>query len=186
MLSLSQTAGYAILALGCLHETSGRLAQSQELADCTGVPKPYLSKILNSLAQRGLIIAKRGYRGGFALARPAYTITVLDVVEAVEGKPWVPQCLLGLMPCTDTRSCPMHNFWVKQQNAIEKEMRHVTLADVADFERRAGKLLKGCSCTDCSSNPPVHEPDTDSNLLLGHPTGTESSVSRSKKRKAKP
>ena len=91
MLCLSQTTGYAILALSCLEEGDGEnWILVKDIATCTGIPKPYLSKILHSLQGSGLIRAKRGYRGGFALARPSSRINLLEIAAAVEGAsdPW--------------------------------------------------------------------------------------------------
>ena len=96
MLSLSQTSGYGILALGCLDSSAGGYLQAKDIAACTGVPLPYLSKLLHILATYGLVASKRGYQGGFHLVRPAEQISLLDIAEAVEGKNWCPKCLLGL------------------------------------------------------------------------------------------
>ena len=146
MLALSQTTGYAILALSCLEGCGEHWVQAKEISSCSGVPLPYLSKILHSLGDSDLIEAKRGYRGGFRLSRPANKITLMDVAEAVESKPWLPQCLLGLEGCTDERACPTHDFWTKQRARIEAELQKQTLHDVALFERQRGKRLNGCDC----------------------------------------
>ena len=86
MFSLSQTTGYAILALGFLHECGDRLVLAKDITNCTRIPLPYLSKILNALTRTGLIVGKRGYQGGFALSRSADKISLCDVAEAVEGQ----------------------------------------------------------------------------------------------------
>ena len=106
MFSLSQTTGYAILALSCLVDAEDRWVLSREIAARTGIPQPYLSKILHALGRSGLIEAKRGYCGGIALARPARQIRISDVAEAVEGPKWLPECMLGLSECSDLRCCP--------------------------------------------------------------------------------
>lgn len=137
MLSLSHTAGYGILALSSLD--SGRWVLAQELADRTGAPKPYLSKILHALVGAGLILAKRGYRGGFRLARPSAEISLLHIVEAVDGSAWIGRCLLGLETCSDERACPVHEFWKAERARIRSQLEQITLHDVAVFEsRRAG------------------------------------------------
>jgi Rrf2 family protein len=141
MLSLTQTTGYAILALTCLEGGEDQWVLSRDIATATGIPGPYLSKILHALGRSGLIRAKRGYRGGFTLARPASRISLLDVAEAVEGRNWMPQCLLGLTVCSQIRACPTHAFWKREQARIEEELRKITLAQVADFERRSGGVL---------------------------------------------
>lgn len=133
MLSLSQTAGYSILALSCLDEEHWLLAQ--DIAERTGAPKPYLSKILHALAKADVIRAKRGYRGGFRLARPAEQISLIDIVEAVEGTAWRARCLLGLETCTDERACPTHEFWKQERARIYECLARISLKDVAEFEK---------------------------------------------------
>lgn len=70
MLCLSQTTGYAVRALVCLDEQGGHANLIRDIAKCAGIPKPYLARIINDLAHEGLVTAKRGYRGGVALAPP--------------------------------------------------------------------------------------------------------------------
>ncbi len=144
MLGLSQTCGYAILALSCLHECGGGWVLARDIARCTGIPQAYLSKVLHSLARRGLIVAKRGYRGGFALARAPDRISLLDVAEAVEGEQAVPRCLLGLSECSPERACPTHRFWQRERERITAELGRLTLVEVAQFERQDGTWLGSC------------------------------------------
>jgi Rrf2 family protein len=142
MLSLSQTSGYAVLALGCIGSWKGEWVLSKDIHKCTGVPMPYLRKILFALGKAGLIQAKRGYQGGFILARAPNKITLLDVVRAVEHEKPGEDCLLGLAGCSDATPCPMRSFWQKQRARIEAKLDSVTLAKAAESVRAArwGKL----------------------------------------------
>jgi Rrf2 family protein len=145
MLSLSQTTGYAILALSCLEEGDGQnWILARDIAECTGIPKPYLSKILHSLQGSGLIRTKRGYRGGFSLVRPADEISLMEIAEAVEGASCLTGCLLGLADCSEEKSCPTHSFWVEERQRIRKALSSTTLKDVAGFERGRGRRLGVC------------------------------------------
>ena len=143
MLSLSQTTGYAILALACLRQSGSARVLAKDISACTGVPLPYLLKLLQSLGRSGLIVAKRGYRGGFALARSPSKINLLQIAEAVEGRPWLPRCLLGLDECSDLRRCPTHDFWSITRRRIERELGRITLQMVADFEQRQSSSRLG-------------------------------------------
>ena len=147
MLSLSQTTGYAILALSCLEEGDGEnWILARDIAECTGIPKPYLSKILHSLQGSGLIRAKRGYRGGFSLARPSGGINLMEIAEAVEGPSCLQGCLLGLSACTKENSCPTHAFWAEERERIRGALTSTTLRDVAGFERlRGGEGVGSCA-----------------------------------------
>jgi Rrf2 family protein len=150
MLCLSQTTGYAILALSCLDSCESRWVLAKDIARCTGISLPYLSKMLHALGGSGLIEAKRGYRGGFRLARAADRISLLAVAEAVEGGDWLSRCLLGLEECSDQRACPTHQFWKTQRQDIQRELQRLSLCDVAQFERAHGRRLGTCACGDQS------------------------------------
>ena len=146
MLALSKTSGYAISALSRLAAPGGSWTLAKDIATSTDIPKAYLSTILNALVHSGLIKAKRGYRGGFILARAPEKISVLQVVEAVEGHRWREGCLLGLNQCSDERACPCHDFWKTERNKIEKFLRLLTLAQVTGFEdRQRAKRLRSDS-----------------------------------------
>ncbi len=127
---LSQTAGYAIHALGMIASGGGRLCLIREIADDSGIPRPYLAKIVNQLAREGLLSAKRGYRGGVFLTRPPQEITLLNVVEAIEGKDFIAECMLGLNECGSPCGCPTHKIWKRMREEIRQVLGQSTLADV--------------------------------------------------------
>ena len=154
MLALSQTTGYAILALSCLDGRQDQWVLARSIAQCSGIPLPYLSKVMHALARAQLVRAKRGYRGGFQLVRPADQITLLEVANAVEGPAWLTRCLLGLDECSDELACPMPPCWVAQRAEIEQELARRTLRDVAQFESRFGGRLAGCKDDAAPTQPP--------------------------------
>jgi Rrf2 family protein len=108
---------------------------AKDIAECSGVPLPYLSKILSGLRGSGIVLAKRGYRGGFRLARPGDQINLLEVVEAIDGPKWDSRCLLGLEECSDEQSCPVHASWIRGRQAIKAKLRQTRLRDLAEFMR---------------------------------------------------
>lgn len=136
MLALPQTTGYAMLALSCLGEPGQPRLLARAIARATGVPLPYLSKILHALGDSSLIHGKRGYRGGFVLARPPRAISLYDVAAALEGPDPLGPCLLGLRACAGRRPCPTHDFWLRERSRIERHLRQVSLADIASFHGR--------------------------------------------------
>jgi len=130
MISLSITTGYAIKALMCLESGDCVPRHISDIAQCTGVPRAYLAKILNAVSQQGLVQTKRGYRGGISLARRAEEISLLQIVEAVEGDQWLGECLLGMETCDILTICPTHEFWARIRREITEELRKTTLASV--------------------------------------------------------
>jgi Rrf2 family protein len=142
MLSLSHTTGYAIKALGCLDGPSPSSRLIADVAKHAGVPRPYLAKIVNSLVRNGLVATKRGYKGGISLARSAEEISLLEVVEAVEGKGWIGDCLLGLEACTSQRNCPTHDLWERIRVEITERLRTTTLAEIVVFHKLDSRIRR--------------------------------------------
>ena len=142
MMSLTQTTGYAIQALSCLDETGAALAFGKDISVQSGVPRPYLAQIFHALGKSGLIHGKRGYKGGYRLARPSKTISILEVAQAVGGEDFLGRCLLGRVVCSDLRACPTHEFWKVEKARIEKCLASISLADVAAFERKRVRSSK--------------------------------------------
>jgi Rrf2 family iron-sulfur cluster assembly transcriptional regulator len=156
MLSLSITTGYAIKALRCLENEDCRSHLIKNIAECAGVPRPYLAKIINSLSQNGLVSTKRGYHGGISLARPAASISLLDIVVAVEGEHWIGDCLLGLDDCQKPNECPTLEFWSRIRKEIEQELARWTLADL--IKSRHGTANDAPDCCGCDLSPQVPIP----------------------------
>lgn len=143
MLSLSQTAGYAIQALSALIDSGNGPGFIKDVAQRSGVPAPYLAKIFKRLNDAGIVGSKRGLKGGVWLARHPSEITLLDVSNAVDGPGWLSACLLGNAVCADERSCPSHEFWKKERERIQAELRGLTLESVSSFYARHKRLTRG-------------------------------------------
>jgi len=155
MVGLSQTTQYAIQTLRCL--ASGR-CPTRSLADvaaCSSIPRPYLAKIVNTLARSGMVLTKRGVGGGITLARSADEITLLEVVRVFEGPTWITHSLIDLGNAEKTRRCPTQAAWARIRNDIESELQHTTLADVLapqrEYATRTSPSPCGCATHSCSS-----------------------------------
>lgn len=139
MMSLSQTTGHAIRALACLAGCSSPPANIRDVAECAGVPQPYLAKIVKKLNDTGIVSSKRGSRGGIWLARPAKLISLFEVCSAIEGPDFLSPCLFGADECSSERDCPNHEFWVKNRELIRRELERTKLSDVLEFYQGQGK-----------------------------------------------
>jgi Rrf2 family protein len=136
MMTLSQTTGYAIHALSWLDPCNGKVQLIRDVARLTAIPQPYLAKIINKLARCRIVASKRGHGGGICLMRPPKEITLLEVVEAIEGKDWIGHCLLGLDDCASRGICPTKIIWGSIRNLIEETLRNTTLADVIEHRKK--------------------------------------------------
>jgi Rrf2 family protein len=110
---LSITSQYALRALSHLARQSGEAVLGRDLAQSVEIPANYLSKVLLTLRNAGLVDTTRGSGGGYRLRRSANDIRLIDVVELFEdvsrGRP---TCFLGrTRPCSETRPCTAHSTW---------------------------------------------------------------------------
>ncbi len=96
----------------------------------------FLTKILQKLTRAAILRSSRGPAGGVMLARAAKDISVLDIVEAIEGPEFMKACVLGLSGCGDKRPCPMHKAWTKERSRIRALFARTPLSTLT------GKLLK--------------------------------------------
>ena len=143
MIGLSRTTGYAIQALSCLNDPACTCRSIANIAGCSSVPRAYLAKIVPALVRAGLATAMRGAGGGITLLRQPAEISLLQIVEAVEGGCWMDNCLLGYDCSYDSRSCPTEKFWKRTRTAIEDELRRTTLADAITCTRNRPTVAKG-------------------------------------------
>jgi Rrf2 family protein len=132
----------------------GQALSSRRLAEFYGLPTAYLSKVLKSLVRAGLLDATTGPRGGFRLARPATDITVLDLVEAVEGRAAMFRCTeirqRGPVPASKTdclRPCGIAKVMHDAERAWRAQLAATTIADLtarasSGSTRRAGGWLE--------------------------------------------
>lgn len=84
---------------------------SDEIAKNLNIPKEFVSKILQSLTDSGIIISKKGRVGGFSLGKSTNEIRLLDIVEAIDGLEVFNSCVLGFPECSPEKPCPLHDKW---------------------------------------------------------------------------
>lgn len=85
-MKVSRSTGYALLAVGYIAKHQGKkTVLSQDVSKQYDIPLEYLLKILQQLVRANVLRSKRGPRGGFSLAKPTKKITMLEIIEAVDG-----------------------------------------------------------------------------------------------------
>jgi len=127
---MTRLTDYGIVLLTCVARDPRRPARSaRELASEARLPRPTASKILKTLARRGLLTARRGVKGGFALARSPGEITVAEIVAALEGPVAITLCSGG-EHCGRERVCGVRSNWRRINQAVFEALRGITLADM--------------------------------------------------------
>lgn len=128
-MQITRQADYALRAMLYLAklEPSHRAATSQ-IAESKKIPPSFLAKIVSQLSIAGLIHTSRGARGGVTLAKPPEEITVLDVVEAIDGPISLNECTLSPEGCPFSDDCPIHDLWCGTQKELIEKLRKTTFA----------------------------------------------------------
>jgi Rrf2 family protein len=138
---LGQTTEYAVTALAFLGAHRGPPVLVRDIAEATGVPGPYLGKIVNVLAHRHLVTTRRGPGGGVALAREPRAISLYDVCHALEDALTAERCMLSHQDCSVERSCPAHEFCRTHRASQIAFLQSTTLVDIMRFEARQQTLV---------------------------------------------
>jgi Rrf2 family protein len=136
----SSTAEYALRAVVYLATHREGLHSSEAIAEVTKVPAGYLSKVLKDLAEAGVVSSRRGPNGGFALARPAEDITVLEVVNAVDPIQRIRTCPLGI-PSHGTSLCRLHRKLDDTIALMEQTLQSATIAEMCEPQRAGNKCV---------------------------------------------
>lgn len=136
MLAFSRKTDYALVAMAELAIDPGSRRSAASLAEATDAPGPLLKNILKSLAQAGLLRAERGPLGGYLLGRPPEAMSVLDVVEAVEGPVALARCCgEGETPerhgCVHSPRCRVQHAMRAMHAGMVDVLRRTTVADLA-------------------------------------------------------
>lgn len=120
----------AVLDLSRRRDANGR-RKSRHIAEEMGIPENYLPQVLAALVHAGLVDSETGPDGGYRLAIPPDRLTLLQVIEAVEGPPTSAECVLRGGPCHWEDRCAIHERWAAAQDAMRGHLDDTTFADLA-------------------------------------------------------
>ncbi|MDA3859671.1 MAG: Rrf2 family transcriptional regulator [Melioribacteraceae bacterium] len=110
-------------------EQEGDLFNSFQVSERVKQPKEFVSKVLQILTASGIVGSKKGKNGGFFLAKPASTIKLIEIVEAIDGISVFEKCVLGFPDCGDAHPCPVHSTWGKIRDEAYNMLMNETLQD---------------------------------------------------------
>jgi Rrf2 family protein len=137
---ISQTAEYALRAVVFLAERPNVRHTTRTIAEAAQVPPGYLAKVMQSLAQAGVVRGQRGLNGGFSLARLPREIALSEVIEAIDPIRRIRECPLHLEAHREAL-CPLHSRLDRALARIEREFREATVSDLLErptFHPEAG------------------------------------------------
>ena len=132
-MQLNVSTDYAIRSLLYL-ATCGRQASSSEISREMSIPSNYLYAVMGKLKKAGLASASRGVNGGWSLSKEPEEITLLDIIEVMEGSVKINRCLYedSYCPRDATETCQIHAYYHDLQTQLEKCLGAVTIAQIRD------------------------------------------------------
>lgn len=132
-MQLTRSADYAVRAmLDVAAQTStkeGR-ARTHEIAQRQDIPPALLAKLVPLLVRAGLLDSQRGARGGLFLARSASEISLLEIVEAIEGPIALNRCTATPAQCNKVNRCAIHPVWQEAQDYLVNLFKFTSLEDL--------------------------------------------------------
>lgn len=135
---ISQGAQYAISAVIALSkQPNGTTISAAALAKPLNCPPAYLSQLLSKLKPSGILKSQRGLHGGVMLDRDPGDITLIEVIDAIDGTDFFNNCFLGIEGCGKIEPCPFHEFWSNERQKIEDWLTTTSLADCAEAMSQA-------------------------------------------------
>jgi Rrf2 family protein len=131
-MQITRQADYALRAIRFLSRISpGEKASTCAIAKGENIPPSFLAKIISQLSIAGILRTARGAHGGVYLARPSEEISILDVVEAIDGPVIFNECTVNPKICTFSSSCVLHDIWCEARNDLVHKLKQTTFAQFA-------------------------------------------------------
>jgi Rrf2 family protein len=146
-MQVTRAGEYGIIGLLYLaKQPTERTVMIDEISEAEAVPKSFLAKIFQSLAKAGFVRSHRGAGGGFSLAKPAAEITLLKVLQCVEGAFSLQKCVTDAPECvvstTRMSNCTLCAVFSEAQDRVNEVFARTTLADLLQPKPQPGQPIK--------------------------------------------
>ncbi|MCC5940985.1 MAG: Rrf2 family transcriptional regulator [Balneolaceae bacterium] len=124
-----------------MHSADDKNVDLKQIAVEQNIPKHFLSKILQQLVKNDLLISMKGPTGGFRLSRDPEDITLIEVIDAIDGLGVFNKCGIGFKQCNDANPCPIHDEYKKVRGQVEKLFRTKTLLELTEDVKRGESII---------------------------------------------
>lgn len=117
----------------------------RDIAESQQISEKYISRLIIELKRAGMVKSIRGAKGGYRLARFPKYLTVLDIVEVMEGPINIVDCVQDPDACARISGCATRKMWAKLNEEIRQSLAKITLQDIVDKTREnAGDFVDYC------------------------------------------
>jgi len=129
-MQITRQADYAVRAILHLARNGDQRTATSTIAEEQRIPPSFLAKIVSQLSIAGLLHTSRGARGGVTLARHPKDITLLEVIEAIDGPIQLNECVGDEGKCSFDDECPLRPVWCEAQEDLITRLRGANFADM--------------------------------------------------------
>lgn len=138
-MQITRQADYAVRAVLYLASLgdNGR-APTGQIARKQHVPPSFLAKIVSQLSVAGVLHTSRGARGGVSLAKEPHDISLLEVIEIIDGPIALNECVIDPSVCTYSDDCPVHDVWCETQATLVKQLSATNFGSLLEHRKNGG------------------------------------------------
>ena len=139
--------GLRILLDIALYRVGDKPRMIREIASNQKISEKYISRLIIELRKAGMVKSIRGSKGGYRISREPKEITLLDVVEVMEGPVSIVDCVSARDCCPRIASCVTREIWTELNNQIREALQKITLQEIIDRYRAKngdGEFLDYC------------------------------------------
>jgi|SRR5215218_5504710 len=136
MIRITKQTDYGIVLLTHVAAEPERQFNAPELAAETHLPLPMVSKILKLLTKEGLLDSHRGVKGGYSLSRQPESISMAEIITALEGPIAITECIEVAGDCSHEALCPVRGNWRRINQAVRAALEGITLAELAQPKKQ--------------------------------------------------
>lgn len=144
---ITRKTDYAIRCVLYLSEKKGGLANVDEISKSMLIPKSFLAKILQKLEKAGIVKSSKGRKGGFSLVKEPKGVSLMEVIETMQGPLSINVCAIDKRKCSLSNICSVHPVWVKIRKEIEEKLVKINFEELSRerkkfFENNSGFNFK--------------------------------------------
>jgi Rrf2 family iron-sulfur cluster assembly transcriptional regulator len=141
---LSNTSKYAIRAVIylALYASPTKKIGIKSISEELEIPSPFLGKILQLLAKHQVLESTKGPNGGFTLKKPALDISLMEIVEIIDGSDSFNQCVIRTEVCNHEAPCSLHDKIASYRNGMHSLMLTESIADLASEFRNGNERIR--------------------------------------------
>jgi len=124
-----------------MHSSEDKNIGLKVIAEGQNIPRHFLSKILQQLVKNNLLLSMKGPTGGFSLAKDPEEITLIEIIEAIDGLGVFNRCGIGFKQCNDKKPCPIHDEYKKMRKQVENLFRSKNLLNLIEDVEKGNSVI---------------------------------------------